>query len=179
MSRVHLFEESLALSKQYENASWWHDVYRSAFPGLCSAVSVRNDGWAQRGGIDRVLTLACGKTIAVDEKVRHEVYDDICLERWSNESAREPGWIQKPLACDYLAYAFVPIATCYLFPIPPLQRAWRQHGRDWIACYPEIRAQNRSYVTVSVGVPIDVLFSAMAEAMCVQWVIGDQLDIES
>ena len=63
--------------------SWWTDVYRGAFPDLLSMTNVRKDGWAQRGGIDRVLTLSSGKTITVDEKVREKVWPDILLERWS------------------------------------------------------------------------------------------------
>jgi len=58
---VHDFNESLAFSQSCADAPWWIDVYRTAFPGLVSAVSVRKDGWAQRGGIDRVLTLKSGK----------------------------------------------------------------------------------------------------------------------
>ena len=53
-SKIHEFQASLALSNSYADAPWWIDMYRSAFPSLQSAVSVRNDGWAQRGGIDRV-----------------------------------------------------------------------------------------------------------------------------
>lgn len=37
-----------------------------------SAVAVEHDGWAQRGGIDLLLTLACGRTYTVDEKIRTE-----------------------------------------------------------------------------------------------------------
>lgn len=51
-------------------------------------VSVRDDGWAQRGGIDRVITLACGRTIKIDEKVRKEDWPDILLERWSDEQRK-------------------------------------------------------------------------------------------
>lgn len=166
---LHDFRESLQRSHDYESAPWWHDVYRSAFPGLRSMVSVREDGWAQRGGIDRVLTLDSGKTLTVDEKVREKDWPDILLERWSDEAKRKPGWIQKSLACDYLAYAFVPSQRCYLFPFPILRRAWLMKGRDWCANCPEIRAQNRGYVTVSVAVPIDVVFSAVKDAMCVEW----------
>lgn len=63
-----------------------------------SAVAVEQDGWAQRGGIDRLLTLACGRTYTVDEKIRTEDWPDVLLERWSNEGLRRPGWVQKPLA---------------------------------------------------------------------------------
>jgi len=97
-----------------------------------TAVSIREDGWAQRGGIDRVLTLQCGRTYTVDEKVRTENWPDILLEQWSDEERRIPGWIQKPLACDFIAYAYAPAETCYLLPVVRLQRAWRQRGREWI-----------------------------------------------
>jgi len=163
--RRHRFHESLALSESYTDAPWWIDVYRRAFPKLASAVAVREDGWAQRGGVDRVLTLECGRTYTVDEKVRTEEWPDILLERWSDEERRVPGWVQKPLACDFIAYAFAPSGVCYLLPVAPLQRAWRQHGKAWIKLYGVRRAQNVGYVSASVPVPRAVLLSAIASAM--------------
>jgi hypothetical protein len=171
MSRVHSFEERLAFSQSFDNASWWTDVYRGAFPDLLSMTNVRKDGWAQRGGIDRVLTLSSGKTITVDEKVREKVWPDILLERWSDEERKIAGWIQKPLACDFIAYAFVPIATCYLFPTLTLQRAWREKGRDWIERYPEKRSLNKGWTTVSIPIPISVLFAALTDAMRISWAV--------
>jgi hypothetical protein len=171
--REHSFDESLARSQAYEDAPWWLDVYRQAFPDLRSAVSVRADGWAQRAGIDRVLTLGSGRTVNVDEKVREKVWPDVLLERWSDHIARVPGWIQKPLACDFIAYAFVPNATCYLLPTLTLQRAWQLHGRAWIQQHREVRAHNRnggrSWVTISVAVPIDILYAALNDAMRICW----------
>jgi hypothetical protein len=172
--RQHDFRESLARSESYVDAPWWLDVYRSAFPGLQAAVSVRQDGWAQRGGIDRVLTLKCGRTFTVDEKVREKDWPDFALERWSDEARQAPGWVQKPLACDFIAYAFVPSRTCYLLPVPPLQRAWRLFGRHWIASYKEVRAQNRGYVTVSIAIPKPVLLRALGEAMTIHWAALDE-----
>jgi len=171
--RVHDFDDSLALSHQYSNARWWLEVYRKAFPNMRACVNVRKDGWAQRAGIDRVLTLECGRQIKIDEKVRLENWDDILLERWSDEARRIPGWIQKPLACDFIAYAFVPTCTCYLLPTLTLQRAWRLCGRDWCARHKEIRAHNPNYVTVSVAVPIAELFAAISNAMRIQWLVED------
>jgi hypothetical protein len=55
---------------------------------MISAVSVRSDGWAQRGGIDRVIALACGRVFTVDEKVRTTDWNDILLEQWSDEGRR-------------------------------------------------------------------------------------------
>jgi len=165
--KTHDFATSLALSDSYADAPWWMDIYNRAFPTLLSAVSVRADGWAQRGGIDRVLTLACGRTYTVDEKVRTNDWPDILLEQWSDEERRSPGWVQKPLACDFIAYAFAPSRRCYLLPVVPLQRAWRQRGRHWIEQYGQRRARNPGYVTASVPVPIATLMPAICDAMLV------------
>jgi hypothetical protein len=163
----HRFAESLAVASEYADSGWWIPIYRSAFPGLQSAAPVRSDGWAQRAGIDRVLTLACGRTYTVDEKIRLADWPDVLLEQWSDEARRSPGWIQKPLACDFIAYAFAPTGACFLMPVAPLQRAWRQHGRDWIKRYGVRRAQNEGFVSVNVPVPRDVLMKAIAAAMFV------------
>ena len=157
----------MALSEEYAEADWWLPVYRRAFPRLQTAVSVRDDGWAQRGGVDRVLTLSCGRTYTVDEKVRTEDWPDILLEQWSDEERRVPGWVQKPLACDFIAYAYAPSGLCFLLPVAPLQRAWRQRGREWIRRYGTRRAQNPGYVSVGVPVPRAVLVAAIAEAMII------------
>jgi len=164
--RVHRFQDSHDVSAQY-GPDWWVPIYRRAFPTLMSAVAVEHDGWAQRGGIDRLLTLACGRTYTVDEKIRTEEWPDVLLERWSNERARSPGWVQKPLACDFIAYAYAPAATCVLLPVSSLQRAWRQHGRQWIGLYGQRRAENAGYTSVSVPVPRGVLMQAIVEAMFV------------
>ena len=163
----HDFSRSLALSDSYRDAGWWLPVYRQAFPGLASAVAIRADGWAQRGGIDRLLTLSSGKTFTVDEKIRSREWPDILLEQWSDEARRIPGWVQKPLACDFIAYAYAPSGVCYLLPVPALQRAWRQHGREWIERYGVRRAINPGYVSASVPVPRDVLLQAIAAALIV------------
>lgn len=164
----HDFATSLALSQSYAEAPWWLDIYRKAFPTLISAVSVRDDGWAQRGGIDRVLTLACGRVFTVDEKVRTNDWPDILLEQWSDEDRRSPGWVQKPLACDFIAYAYAPSRRCFLLPVALLQRAWRLNGRQWIERYGQRRARNVGYVSTSVPVPIPDLEVAMAAAMLVK-----------
>lgn len=163
----HDFATSLTLSHSYAQAPWWMDIYRRAFPTLISAVMVRDDGWAQRGGIDRVITLACGRVYTVDEKVRTNDWPDILLEQWSDEERRVPGWVQKPLACDFIAYAFAPSRRCYLLPVALLQRAWRLQGRGWITAYGQRRARNPGYVSTSVPVPLPELERAMASAMMI------------
>jgi len=114
-----------------------------------------------------VLTLECGRTYTVDEKVRTSDWPDILLEQWSDEARRAPGWIQKPLACDFIAYAFAPSGVCYLLPVVPLQRAWRLNGRAWIERFGTRRAHNVGYISVGVPVPKNILMAAVAEAMIV------------
>jgi hypothetical protein len=165
-SRVHQFRDSHDVSAEY-GPDWWIPIYRQVFPTLMSAVAIEQDGWAQRAGIDRLLTLACGRTFTVDEKIRTQDWPDVLLERWSDEARQSPGWVQKPLACDFIAYAYAPAATCVLLPVPSLQRAWRQHGRQWIGLYGTRRAANQGYTSVSVPVPRGVLMQAIVEAMFV------------
>lgn len=173
---IHSFEESLAKSHEHEDAPWWREVYAAAFPRHLSAVSVRQDGWAQRAGIDRVVTLRSGKTVTVDEKVRSRSYGDIALEQWSDLRRGKPGWVQKDLACDFIAYAFVPDHRCYLLPFLTLRRAWRLNGREWVRLaeaqdggYRLVDAENQGYVTRSVAVPIPDLLSAVSQAQIVEW----------
>lgn len=166
---AHSFVESRDRSRAQSDAPWWLDVYREAFPDLCSAVYVAADGWAQRGGIDRVLTLASGRTITVDEKVRDKDWPDILLEYWSDRDRKIVGWVAKDLACDFIAYAFIPSETCYLLPFATLRRAWKQNRMEWCRRYRRVEAQNAGYTTVSVAVPKDVLFQALAGAMMIQW----------
>lgn len=173
---VHSFQQSLQKSHEYEDANWWNEVYRKAFPGLVASVSVRQDGWAQRGGIDRVLTLKSGKTVTIDEKIREKDWPDILLERYSDKKNKTHGWMQKSLACDYIAYAFVPSETCYLLPFLTLRKAWLENGQEWIRKAEQkedgfrlIDAVNQNYTTQSVAVPIKALFSAMERAMTISW----------
>lgn len=172
-AKEHNFAESLALSHEHEGAPWWADVYRTAFPTMQAMVSVRNDGWAQRGGIDRVLTLGCGRTIRVDEKVRAKDWPDILVEYWSDYDRRVKGWAGKDLACDYIAYAFIPSQTCYLLPFHMLRSAFRKNSRAWWDKYRHVAAKNNSnghqYTTMSVAVPIDVLMDDLRDAMLVRW----------
>lgn len=172
----HNFAASLALSHEYEDAPWWPEVYAKAFPGYRTSVSLREDGWAQRGGIDRVITLKSGKTISVDEKVRSKDWGDIALERWSDRSRKTPGWVQKDLACDFIAYAFVPSQRCYLFPFVTLRAAWVLEGRKWCELAEEklggfsvVLAENKGYTTESIAIPTEILLASIRQAMVVSW----------
>jgi hypothetical protein len=127
---MHDFNQDLAYSRSQSDAPYWKQVYQKAFPDMTSMVDVRKDGWAQRGGIDRIIITTCGRIWKIDEKVRRRAYDDILLEFISNDITGSLGWIEKDLACDFIAYALVPTQQCYLFPVRPLQRAWQIQGKS-------------------------------------------------
>lgn len=167
---VHSFQRSLAASNEQAENPIWLQVYQKAFPSLAAATCVRQDGWAQRGGVDRVLVLSSGKTLNVDEKVRYKDYGgDILLEVWSNRERRIPGWVAKDLACDYIAYAILPTKVCYLLPFQALRAAWTQNRYEWWHQYRVRPADNSTYRTENVAVPREVLFGALRDAMTVQW----------
>lgn len=174
--KVHNFQESLELSASYADAPWWEEVYRKAFPDFCSMQYVREDGWSQRGGIDRVVTLKSGKAFWVDEKVRTEDWPDFLLERYSDKERKREGWAKKDLACDYIAYAFVPSATCYLLPFQQVRLAVSTYGPIWLrkaetkaSGYRIVNAQNNGYITESIAVPRDVLLDALIDVMTIHW----------
>lgn len=173
---VHEFNRSLTKAQSIDNEPWWLDIYAQAFPGFLSLTTITKDGWAQRGGIDRVVTLKSGKCLWIEEKVRDKNYGDIALERWSDRARKTPGWIQKDLACDFICYVVRPIKKGYMLPFLPLRKAWIKHGPDWCKLaekgqcdFKIIIAENDGYNTESVGVPAEVLFSALKGAYNFSW----------
>ena len=171
MTTVHKFGDSLAASHAQASAPWWWEVYHQAFGDRLEAtLCVRHDGWAQRGGIDRQLILTDGTILKVDEKVRYKDYPDFFLEVSSDDSRRPPdGWMEKPLTCDFIAYAFVPSQTCYLLPYQLLKCAWDQHKRGWWTEYGLKSVPNRGYTTTGIPVPIPVVLDAVQDAIRVTW----------
>jgi len=169
MNSIHDFHESLALSETVAEASWWEDVYRKAFPFFESMELVASGTPEQLAGIDRIIRLAGGGVISIDEKVRHTDYDDILLELWSSEERKTLGWAGKPLACNYIAYAFLPSQRCYVFPFPQLHLALWNHWDDWRHKYKTVKSPNRGYTTTSLAVPITVIQQAIVEAGFVRW----------
>lgn len=174
MATVHDFSRSLARSQSYADASWWELVYRTAFPTMAQMLYVAKDGWAQRAGVDRLITLRSSRTIKVDEKVREEEYDDFFLEIWSDRARQEPGWVWKELDCDYIAYAFVQSQRCYLLPTLDLQRAYRANAPIWKHYRRQVVANRdprtgRSWTTEGLLVPIPIVLDAVRDRMLVTW----------
>lgn len=168
---VHNFHDSLAASHAHSDSPWWGEVYRNVFgERLVSMIDLRDDGWAQRGGIDRQLLLADGTVLKVDEKVRSVDYGDFFLE-YASDFRKRPydGWMEKPLTCDFIAYAFIPSQTCYLLPYQLLKNAWDRHKKAWGKEYGYRAAQNNGYETRGICVPIPVVLGAIESAIVVNW----------
>lgn len=161
------FHSDLRQSLKGGDEAFWSAVYQKAFANLLST-ELCTDLDRQRQGIDRILRLKNGRVLYVDEKKREQSYRDILLEYISNSERNTPGWIEKDLCIDYLAYAFMPQKRAYLFPWAMLFRAWYRFGDKWIGKYPRVVASTRvgsaTYHTISCAVPIEVLTKAVSTA---------------
>lgn len=162
------FRRDLAYSQRMGDAEFWDKIYRKAFPNLVNHMSCDGDFASQRMGIDRIIMLGNGQTLKIDEKKRRQDYSDILLEFVSNDATGAPGWMEKDLAIDYLAYAFMQSKRCYLFPWPLLRRAWLHLGQGWRDTYPIKVAQNPGYKTLSVAVPIQVVRQSVSLAALIE-----------
>ena len=159
------FKKDLAFSHAAEDWAIWGKIYNKAFPGNHGFTNERKNGQAQHLGIDRTIILKSGKAIYIDEKVRRKDYGDILLEYVSNDKTKSKGWVEKPLFCDYIAYAILESNVCYLLPVPQLQKIWAENKSVWLKKYKTKSAQNKYYNTLNCPVPIAVLFSAIGQSL--------------
>jgi len=164
---MHDFKERLAWSMTQSHEPFWDAVYRKAFPNLSNHMPCLTDTPSQRMGIDRIIHLGNGLTLAVDEKKRDKDYRDFFLELVSNDKTGALGWIEKDLAIDYLAYAFMPSKRCYLFPWPMLRRAWLHYKPEWTKKYKPLPVPNNGYNTIGIAVPIAVVCNAVQQAQII------------
>lgn len=180
---IHDFQESLSASHAADQLPIWEKCYRKFFPDFAAMVNHRQDGDHQRIGIDRSVILTNSKQFLVDEKVRFrnritgKVYEDIALEEYGDEDKGTLGWAEKSLLADYIAYAIAPLGKCYLLPVPQLQMAWRIHKSAWKRTYSfPIRAHNKSWTTISWGIPVPVLFKAIGGCLRCEFEPVEQYD---
>lgn len=171
---IHDFHERLAWSELQSDEPFWEEVYRKAFPDLvvCASTAAAGKSALQTQGIDRYIVLASGRELRIDEKKSSRSYNSFFLEYISNDRIQSPGWMEKPLRIDFLAYAFMPDQRVYLMQWDMLQIAWRRMRRKWLEIYPRRKARNKTYNTLGVCVPISDVIDAMARA----GIIDVQLD---
>jgi len=165
---VHDFRTQLAFSEAASDESFWNAIYKKAFPNMVNQMLCAGNTHSQRMGIDRLILLSSGRVLSIDEKKRRGEWSDILLEYVSVDTTGAPGWIEKDLSIDYLAYAFMQSQRVYLFDWLALRRAWMHYKELWKREYQTIQAQNNGYKTLSVAVPIEVVRKAASVAMIVQ-----------
>ena len=162
------FDDDLKFSLDKRDEPFWEAIYRKAFPTM-TKLDLCDDLKMQRIGIDRIVHLSSGDMVKIDQKLRRSVYPDVALEYISVDT--EPikkGWIEKDLAIDYLAYAFLPTQRCYMYPWLMLRRAWIGFGETWKKKYGCKKTVNKTYNTWWCPVPIEVLQDKVALAWIIQ-----------
>ena len=168
MATVHDFQRELVFSQEASDEPFWDAVYRKAFPNMVSHTLCTGNNEAQHQGIDRIVLLANGRVLKIDEKKRRETRKDILLEYVSVDTTGALGWIEKDLPIDYLAYAFMDRKRVYLWDWCMLRRAWIAYKADWLSRYKIPPAQNNGYKTLSVAVPIERLRKCVLLAAVIQ-----------
>jgi hypothetical protein len=170
---THNFDKSLSDANEASDQPWWEAVYRQAFPGFNTMMRVTDNDWGQRKGHDRVITLSSGKSIRIDEKIRYRTWTDVLLEEWSCIETKAPGWTERDLECDYIAYAFVDSRVCYMLPFQQLRRAWLTNKDKWKQQYgsrPTKSERNgRTYTTIWTPVPIAVVLLGIQNSFWTNW----------
>lgn len=156
MLKVHDFKEQLEFSEAHE--LFWREFYRKAFLGCTIIIRNQDSIEGQRRGIDRIVIDKYGvQSFCIEEKMREKSYDDFLLEYISNDRTNVPGWMERDLLSNFLAYAFAPKRKGYLIPWQPLKSFWIAQGERLKKHCEPISAVNASYTTWSVAVPIKTL----------------------
>lgn len=151
---MNFFKEDLKYSNS--DRDFWNRFYRKAFPSLVG-IRMEKRMSRQRMGIDVEISFPNDGGLFIEEKTRKKNYGDILLEYISNDKSGAAGWMEKNLKCDYIAYRIVSKGIVYLLPWEDLREAWISNKDVWLSTYPRIVANNPSYKTISVGVPISTL----------------------
>lgn len=181
MAVQHDFKKSLTRSQADALKPMWRTIYMGYFPDFEDmSVPVTDLDW-QRKGVDRVVHLQGGVKVFIDEKLRPETWTDVFLEKWSSIEDKTPGWVNKSLHCDFIAYAFEDSKNCFMLPFQQLRRVWVLHGPEWEQRYgtkwvKNYRRDGSTYNTVGVPVPIGVLMQAIRDfAICINWEMPDDI----
>jgi hypothetical protein len=178
--KVHNYKEREAFSKDHDD--FWEPIYRKAFPYF-REMQTCNDRELQKMGIDRRLVFPLGNVLTFDEKLREtDEYPDILLEYLSNDQFGTPGWMEKNLKCDYIAYAWLSTGNCWFLSFPALKFVWDSLGEIWKKRYvPHKYAWNTDnrqgcvdYRTWSVAVPITELLRHLGDEDMFKVGLGDK-----
>lgn len=156
--KVHDFQQYLEKSHHCQDLPFWGDVYKAFFGDGIVIIKHSASGEHQKAGIDRSVVLPDSSIYRIEEKVDYHHNQNMFIEYWSDWENKVPGWINKPLRCDYIVYAILALGEAYFFKPLPLQRAWVNNRERWIETYHEKRISNqlRNHEWTTVGVPVPV-----------------------
>jgi hypothetical protein len=171
--KINDFKRDLTYSLAGDADEFWSMAYERYFPNMVRMEKCE-DKALQLKGVDRKIYLSNGNVLAIDEKLRRSPYKDVALEYVSNSQTGSPGWIEKDLAIDFIAYGFAPTREVYLFSFPLLRRCWLHFKSTWMASakmgrngFSIVTAKNETYCTYSVAVPIEKLQRALTTSAAI------------
>lgn len=154
MQRIHKFDESHFLSELPDE--FVDSFYQSAFPDMVRHEYI-TDIERQKAGVDRIVYLASGDVVHIDEKVRYKYRPDFLLE--VGHTNNMIGGMQKELDIDYMAYIWKESRDGYLLHWGDLFKQYHLNEQRWIQAYGIKRAENVSYDTLSVAVPKHIVLN--------------------
>lgn len=168
MKLINEFKKDFRYSNKHDK--FWWKIYSKMFD---MNYMFRSPKELDMKGVDRVIVLSSGDLITIDEKIRRGSYDDFLLEYISDKEENTPGWIEKPLECDFIAYAFEEEETAYFFYWLELSKLWKKVGNAWIGNgkrgefgFDIVEAKNYKdgkyiYTTISLAIPCQMLLRAL------------------
>lgn len=164
------FNNDLAFSEDPSLEPYLNSVYEHYFPNLVQSVRLSGDTDGQRLGHDRLLYLADGKVLLIDEKLDRTTYPNFVMEFVSNDRAPDyvhrRGWLEKPLLIDYILYVYVAYPRrAYLLPWQDLRRAWECHKGDWLDRFGTRQVMNQGYASIICPVPRSIVLEALLHGM--------------
>lgn len=129
----------------------------------------------RNAGIDALIFLPAGHTIAVAEIYREKDFGDMLIEVWADADKRFDGWaIDASRRTKYIAYAVDSAHQAYWIPFRQLQRACTKYLQLWIdrdTTYPHI-VENHGRQSWYAAVPWRLVSDALGieqERMMFPW----------
>ena len=162
------FQQRLGKAKQFSEDPIWRRIYKEYFPTMVNMTNYNlHMGPHQYKGIDRSIDLENGQRITIEEKVRSRSNpNDFLLEYESigKNGSRSPGWIEKPLSCDYICIHEKDSQHTFIFPFQFIQLAWFKNKQKWLDEYKSISVRGEFN---ACAVPKQVLFTAVYDGTIV------------
>lgn len=171
--KVYNFNASLKKSQSDQDLTFWKTLYVDWFGEGITIIKHPEHGVHQKEGIDRSIVLPNSRQFLIEEKVDWYETGNMFLEYWSSYDDRSPGWIEKPLRCDYLVYAFPKCGQAFLFDFLQLRKTWFANKNEFIRKYGEKRVYNDKgrckWTTVGVAVPVRDIYAFYHQNHCIRF----------